>query len=78
MPASRLAHQIPDAEKAAQADYVLDNTGDMASLRTQVDDLWPRLKAESNNSPENVVFKIEQVSRSLLWNRSAAITVSDM
>ena len=24
----RLTHQIPDAEKAARADYVLDNTGD--------------------------------------------------
>jgi dephospho-CoA kinase len=24
----RLAHQIPDAEKAAEADYVLENTGD--------------------------------------------------
>ena len=24
----RLAHQIPDAEKAARADYVLENTGD--------------------------------------------------
>ena len=35
--ATRLAHQIPDAEKAAQADYVLENTGDMASLRAQVE-----------------------------------------
>ena len=27
---NRLAHQVPDAEKAAQADYVLDNSGDIA------------------------------------------------
>ena len=44
----RLAHQIPDVEKAARADYVLDNTGDEAALRVQVEALWERLKAESN------------------------------
>jgi dephospho-CoA kinase len=47
----RLSHQIPDAEKAAQADYVLDNAGDLASLRAQVQALWPRLEAESAQSP---------------------------
>jgi dephospho-CoA kinase len=47
----RLAHQIPDAEKAAQADFVLENTGDKASLRAQVETLWQRLFAESNKSP---------------------------
>jgi dephospho-CoA kinase len=51
---NRLAHQVPDAEKAAQADYVLDNSGDIESLRAQVQALWPRLLqaslAESNNS----------------------------
>lgn len=41
----RLAHQIPDAEKAAQADYVLDNSGDLASLRVQVEDLWKKLNS---------------------------------
>ncbi len=46
----RLAHQIPDAEKAAQADYVLDNSGDLDSLRAQVRELWQRLRAESNKS----------------------------
>jgi dephospho-CoA kinase len=46
----RLAHQVPDAEKAAQADYVLDNSGDIAALRAQVRALWPMLKAESNKS----------------------------
>jgi dephospho-CoA kinase len=46
----RLKHQVPDAEKAAQADYVIDNSGDMAALREQVKALWQRLKAESNKS----------------------------
>jgi dephospho-CoA kinase len=49
----RLAHQIPDAEKAARADYVLENTGDQAALRAQVAELWRRLRAESNNSLPN-------------------------
>ena len=33
---TRLAHQIADAEKVAQADYVLDNAGDRDALRAQV------------------------------------------
>jgi dephospho-CoA kinase len=40
---NRLAHQVPDAEKIAEADYVLDNSGDIESLRSQVQALWPRL-----------------------------------
>jgi dephospho-CoA kinase len=47
----RLAHQIPDAVKAARADYVMENAGDQAALRAQVEALWPRLQAESNKSP---------------------------
>jgi dephospho-CoA kinase len=50
----RLSHQVPDAEKAVQADYVLDNSGDIAALRAQVQALWPRLKAESNKSRQNL------------------------
>jgi dephospho-CoA kinase len=46
----RLAHQIPDAEKAAGADYVLENSGDRSALQAQVVALWERLKTESNNS----------------------------
>jgi dephospho-CoA kinase len=46
----RLAHQIPDAVKAARADYVLENAGDTVSLRVQVEELWQRLLAESNKS----------------------------
>lgn len=51
---NRLSHQVPDAEKAAQADYVLDNSGDIAALRGQVLALWPRMKAESNRSRQNL------------------------
>ena len=50
----RLYHQIPDSEKAARADYVLDNRGDVTALRGQVEALWQRLKVESNNSPQNL------------------------
>jgi dephospho-CoA kinase len=47
---NRLAHQVPDVDKIAEADYVLDNLGDIESLRAQVMMLWPRLRAESNKS----------------------------
>jgi dephospho-CoA kinase len=49
---ARLAHQIPDPKKAAQADYVIENTGDLAALQAQVEQLWLRLKAESNKITE--------------------------
>ncbi|SPE31834.1 Dephospho-CoA kinase [Candidatus Sulfotelmatomonas gaucii] len=51
---NRLSHQVPDADKTAQADYVLDNSGDIAVLREQVLGLWPLLKAESNKSRQNL------------------------
>ena len=60
---NRLAHQVPDAEKAAQADYVLDNSGDIAGLRAQVTALWPRLQGESNKFAAEVVFTIERRKR---------------
>lgn len=50
----RIAQQIPDAEKAALADYVIDNSGDKAALYDQVADLWHRLKSRSNNSSKNL------------------------
>jgi dephospho-CoA kinase len=45
----RLAHQIPDAEKAAQADFVLDNSGTIDELRAQVAAVWERLKTEGHS-----------------------------
>jgi dephospho-CoA kinase len=53
----RLAHQIPDAEKAAQADAVIENSGDLEALRTQVAALWSRLRAQSNKFPGNLSLK---------------------
>jgi dephospho-CoA kinase len=47
----RLAHQIPDAVKASRADYVIDNSGDKEALLAQVEELWRRLRAESNKFP---------------------------
>ncbi len=44
----RLQHQIPDAEKAAKADHVIENARDITSLRAQVEALWLQLKAASN------------------------------
>jgi len=46
----RLAHQIPDAEKVARANYVIDNKGTIRELRPQVETLWQHLKTKSNNS----------------------------
>ncbi|HEY1580972.1 MAG TPA: dephospho-CoA kinase [Terracidiphilus sp.] len=45
---SRLAHQMADSEKAGRADYLIENTGDIAALQAQVGSLWPRLQHESN------------------------------
>lgn len=48
----RLAHQIPDAEKAEKADYVLDNTVSLPELREQVMRLWQQLQRENNTSAD--------------------------
>jgi dephospho-CoA kinase len=44
----RLARQIPDAIKAARADYVIDNSGYKEALLAQVEEVWQHLLAESN------------------------------
>jgi dephospho-CoA kinase len=53
----RLKFQIPDAEKAARADFVLENTGNLESLSAQVVELWQRLRAESNKYLEDESLK---------------------
>ncbi len=50
----RLKHQIPDAEKAPQADYVLENAGSLQALEAQVRVLWERLEAESNKTGQSL------------------------
>ena len=49
----RLRHQIPDAETAPRADYLLENTGDLEALRAAVRALWARLEEESNKSTKD-------------------------
>jgi len=46
----RLARQMPDAEKAARADFVIENTGDLDTLLARVAEVWDRLKVESDSS----------------------------
>ncbi|MGC9158596.1 MAG: dephospho-CoA kinase [Terracidiphilus sp.] len=57
----RLAHQVPDEEKAARADYVLRNDGDRENLRTQIETVWRRLRTESIQSPPDVSLKSNRV-----------------
>lgn len=41
---ARIASQASDAERRAIADVVIDTSADMASTRSQVDDLWERIR----------------------------------
>jgi dephospho-CoA kinase len=47
---ARLALQIPDAEKAARADFVVENSGDLAALRAETALLWQKLVEENNRN----------------------------
>ncbi|MCA9557881.1 MAG: dephospho-CoA kinase [Myxococcales bacterium] len=40
---ARIAAQMPVADKAAVADHVIDNGGDLAATAAQIDALWARL-----------------------------------
>ena len=44
----RSAAQLPDAEKASHADYVIDNSGPLEATTRQVDALWPALQKLAN------------------------------
>jgi dephospho-CoA kinase len=43
----RLQHQIPDADKAARCDFILDNSGSHAELEQQVRRIYSLLSAEA-------------------------------
>ena len=47
---ARLALQLSDAEKAARANYRIENTGDTVQLRAQVESLWKQLIAVNKSS----------------------------
>lgn len=40
----RSGAQLPDEDKVRAADYIIDNSADLASAERQVDALWPELK----------------------------------
>ena len=44
---ARIAAQLPQEEKAARADVVLDNGGPLEELERQVDELWRALRAQA-------------------------------
>ncbi len=41
---ARIAAQAPLSKKLARADYVIENTGDLAELRRQVDHVWAEIE----------------------------------
>lgn len=43
----RLSRQIPDADKAPRADFVIENNDGLDTLRAKVEAIWERLKGES-------------------------------
>jgi dephospho-CoA kinase len=46
---ARIAAQLPQEEKAARADVVLDNGGPLEELERQVDELWRALRARAGS-----------------------------
>jgi dephospho-CoA kinase len=40
----RSAAQMADGQKERSADYIIDNSGDLAAAERQVDALWPKLR----------------------------------
>lgn len=44
----RIASQMPQQQKAARGDFVIDNSGTRAALETAVEDLWPQLTTLSH------------------------------
>lgn len=48
---ARIAAQVSREDRKAAADVVIDNSGDLDTLRTQVDDLWDRIQAGEFGTP---------------------------
>ena len=48
---ARLAAQLPLADKIAVADYVIDNSGDLAATERQVDEVWTALRQPATATP---------------------------
>jgi dephospho-CoA kinase len=48
----RMAQQATDEQRRAIATWVLDNSGDLESLRAQVDTIWPELVRFAADGPE--------------------------
>ena len=46
----RMAAQLPDEEKVKAADYVIDNSGSLATTREQVADIWKKLQSEASST----------------------------
>ena len=49
---ARVASQAPLSEKLAKADYVIENTGDLAALRRRVDEVWSAVRTAGGRSGE--------------------------
>jgi len=43
----RIGSQMPQEQKAARADYLIDNSGSLADLEAAVNQLWTRLNCNS-------------------------------
>ena len=50
---TRLARQMTDAEKAARADFVIQNTGSLDDLRGKIAAVWELLRARSSQPQSN-------------------------
>lgn len=48
---ARIAAQLPGAEKARRADYVIDNSGPWEETRAQVERLWEEIRREEAHRP---------------------------
>jgi dephospho-CoA kinase len=54
---SRLAKQISDAVKVSRSDFAIENSGDLASLREQVEAVWMQLLELGNISTESELIE---------------------